>query len=70
MATTNLKVNDRVKRVGVERSYGLIKEVREEIIGTSGDTKDKGILVKVQWDNGTISYFSPESLQLIEGGGS
>ena len=65
MATTELKVNDRVKRAGMERSSGVIKEIREEIVGTSGDTKDKAILVKVQWDNGTLSYFSPEALERV-----
>ena len=66
MATTELKVNDRVKRTGIDRCCGVIKEIREEIVGTSGDTKDKAILIKVQWDNGTMSYFSPEALESVK----
>ena len=66
MPTTDLKVNDRVERSGTSRCLGVVKEVREEIVGTSGDTKDKAVLVKVQWDNGTASYFSPEALKRVQ----
>jgi hypothetical protein len=63
MASKEFKVNDRVKRVSGSGCLGVVKEIREEIVGTSGDTKDKAVLVKVQWDNGTLSYFSPEALE-------
>ena len=63
MAATDLKVDDRVRRCGGEGCLGVIKEIREEIVGTSGDTTDKALLVKVLWDNGTLSYFSPEALE-------
>ena len=65
MATTDLKVNDRVKRLGFQGCYGAVKEIREEIVGTSGDTTDKAVMVKVQWDNGSLSYFSPEALERV-----
>ena len=48
------------------RCLGVVKDMHEEIIGTSGDTKDKAMLVKVLWDNGTFSYFSPEALEVVK----
>ena len=61
------KVNDRVKNLLTPRCLGVVKEVHEEVIGSSGDTRDKAVLVKVLWDNGTLSYFSPEALEVVAG---
>ncbi len=60
------QVNDRVKSKDAERCLGVVKEVHEEVIGTTGDIKDKALMVKVQWDNGTFSYFAPEALEILE----
>jgi len=60
------KVDDRVRSINLPRCLGVVKEVHEEIIGTSGDTKDKALLIKVLWDNGTLSYFSPEALEVVK----
>ena len=63
MGECKVKVNDRVKRKGRDGSLGTVKNIKEEVIGTKGDAKDRGLLIEVQWDNGTLSYFDPESLE-------
>lgn len=62
---TELKVEDRVKRKNAPGCYGTIREICEEVTASTGDTKDKALLVKVHWDNGTTSVFAPESLEQI-----
>jgi len=59
-------VNDRVRRANGEGSQGAVKEVRQEVVSSSGDTREKGIMVTVAWDNGTISSFTPEALEAAE----
>lgn len=58
------KVNDRVKRsreaVG---SLGTVKDVRQETTSTTHENREKGILITVQWDNGTFSYHGPAGLE-------
>lgn len=60
----NYKVEDRVRRVGRAAPLGTVKALREEVVGSSGEADRKETLVKIQWDNGTLSYFSPESIEL------
>jgi len=60
----DLKVNSRVKKKNVLGCLGVVKEMREEIVSSSGDTREKALIVKVSWDNGTESFFDPESLEL------
>ena len=64
-AKTDLKKGDRVRASEFARSLGVIEEIREELIGSSGDTQDKALLIKVLWDNGVSSYLSPEKLEVI-----
>lgn len=58
-----LATNDRVKRTSGEGCHGIVKEVRAET--TAAASKEKPLLVLVQWDNGTASYFAPESLTKV-----
>lgn len=62
--TPVFKVNDRVKRIGRSAPLGTVKAIREEVIGSSGEAGRKEVLVKIQWDNGSLSYFAPESVEL------
>jgi len=57
------KVNDRVKRISGEGCMGIVKEVRAETTSVGDSKKEKPLLIAVLWDNGTLSYFSPEGLQ-------
>jgi hypothetical protein len=57
------KVNDRVKRASGGGCIGVVKELRAETTSIGDSKKEKPLLVSVLWDNGTISYFSPEGLQ-------
>ena len=69
MSTKKLKVNDRVKRVSVPGCTGIIKDIREETMVSAAnvDNKDRSQMVAVQWDNGTVSMFAPESLEVVKG---
>ena len=60
------KLNDRVKRSNGEGCLGIIKELRAETTSISDSKKEKPLLVSVLWDNGTLSYFAPEGLQLAK----
>jgi hypothetical protein len=64
-STFKLQVNDRVKRTDSPGCYGTVKDIRHEVTATSGESKDKGLLITVLWDNGTFSYFGPEGLQAL-----
>jgi hypothetical protein len=61
-----LKVNDRVKRLSGEGCIGVVKEIRAETTSIGDSKKEKPVLISVLWDNGTISYFSPEGLQVAK----
>ena len=59
------EVNSRVRKKNNPGCQGAVKLVREETLGSSGDTREKSLIVQVQWDNGTLSYFDPESIENI-----
>ena len=59
------EVNSRVCKKNNPGCQGTVKLVREETLGSSGDTREKSLIVQVQWDNGTLSYFDPESIENI-----
>ncbi len=62
MSTSEFKENDVVVKVGTAGIRGVIKEIKYEITGTQG-SKEKGQMISVEWDNGTISYLAPEALE-------
>ncbi|MCB0336830.1 MAG: hypothetical protein KDD62_11015 [Bdellovibrionales bacterium] len=59
---TDLKEGDRVIQKEKPGCQGIIKMLREETVGSSGAVDNKAIMIKVLWDNGTYSYFSPDAL--------
>lgn len=61
--TSEFKANQRVRRKDIPGCNGVVKESREEITATTGEGK-RAIVVRVLWDNGTESYFSPKGLEL------
>lgn len=66
MGQPPFKVGERVIRVHLPGSQGTVKEVREETI-QQGDSRDKErpLIIGVQWDNGTLSYFGPAGLKSV-----
>jgi hypothetical protein len=66
--TKKFEVNDRVKRATGTGCLGTVKDVRSDITVTSQEAREKGILLNVQWDNGTLSYLSPDVLENAQGG--
>ncbi len=61
------KVNDRVRRVTGQGCWGVVKDVRSEVTSAGRPEEgNKNLMINVQWDNGTLSYFSPASLEVIK----
>ena len=64
-----MKAGDRVKRVGHQGPSGVVQKVRVESVRTSlkeDGGEAPGVTVTVLWDNGTLSHFVPESLELAK----
>ncbi|RME57942.1 MAG: hypothetical protein D6780_07570 [Candidatus Dadabacteria bacterium] len=62
------KVGDRVKKIRSRGCLGTVKEIREEATLTSTDKEErvKALMIAVEWDNGTYSYFTPEGLEKVD----
>lgn len=61
------KENDRVRRAGAPGSLlGTVKMIRHEIQSAAHERREPPVMVQVQWDNGTLSYFGPEGLDPAE----
>lgn len=60
-----LESGARVKRKVGRGSVGTVREIRTEVTASGGDPTDKGLMVVVDWDNGTQSYFTPNSLEVL-----
>jgi hypothetical protein len=66
MATDNsLNVGDRVKRKNGAGAPGTVTDIRQETTATVREGRDLPLIVAVKWDNGTFSYFGPESLDVL-----
>ncbi len=57
-------VDTRVMRTDGTGVKGVVVSVREDSTG-KGDASERGVIVGVQWDNGTMSYFTPDALRVI-----
>ena len=64
MSSDKFEMGDRVRRKHGHGGCGVVKEIRREIQNPSAAVKkEEGMLmIMVQWDNGTLSCFSPEAL--------
>lgn len=66
MAKKIIKISDRVKRADQPGCYGTVKDVREETSAKVTDKeRDNSLLINVAWDNGTLSYMTPNALELV-----
>ena len=63
--TKKLKAQDRVKRINIPGCLGTVKEIKNEVTAKSQDSREKNLMVSVQWDNGTVSYMTPDALEII-----
>ena len=61
----DFKENDRVIRKNSKNCVGTVTKLRREL-GTSNKKSDN-MLIEIQWDNGTRSYFSPDSIEAYKG---
>lgn len=60
-----LEASARVKRLSGTGCLGTVKEVRSEVTATTGEMTDKGLMVVIDWDNGTTSYCTPGSIEVV-----
>ncbi len=60
---TNFKVNDRVQRASGKGPLGFVTSIRTDSLAVSSTREESGILLGVQWDNGSYSFFTPTSLK-------
>lgn len=68
-AELKFKVGDRVKRRELEGPLGTVRKVRTETVRDSikqDGQEPPGVTVSVLWDNGTLSHFVPEGLELVD----
>jgi len=66
-ATEKIKVNDRVKRAKIPGCHGVVKELRTEVTASSVEARERSLMVSVLWDNGTLSYMTPDALEVVKG---
>lgn len=62
-APQKFKVGDRVKRANRQGCSGTVKALRTEVTSKASADSEKNLMINVQWDNGTASYFCSESLE-------
>ena len=60
-----LTLNSRVKRADQTGCYGTIKALKEESSQSADERKGQSLIVQVLWDNGTLSYFTPDALKIV-----
>lgn len=67
MAQNQFKVGDKVIRIHTPGCQGVVKDVREETV-QQGDSRERErpVIIGVQWDNGTVSFFGPSGLQVVK----
>ncbi len=61
------KTGDRVKRRETEGPFGTVQKVRVETMRQSiklDSSEPPGITVTVLWDNGSVSHFVPDGLEV------
>ena len=58
------KEKGKVKRVQGSPALGIVTSIRADSGGGASERGERGIMVGVQWDNGTFSYFTPDALEL------
>ena len=62
--TAQLQISDRVQKIKEPGIQGIVKDIRTETTSKQ-DSKEKNLMIQVMWDNGTVSYFSPENLRKV-----
>ena len=59
----SFEINDRVKEIESTKCAGTVIEIRNETVTNKALKNEPPKLIKVHWDNGTKSYYSPEKLE-------
>jgi len=61
----SFQVNDKVVKSKDSGLRGIVREIRTETTSKQDSNESNSIMVQVLWDNGTLSYMSPESLAKV-----
>ena len=62
-----LSVQDRVTRASGDGCQGTVVFVRDELLSPSSNLERELVpMVKVLWDNGTLSYYAPDALTKLQ----
>lgn len=56
--------NASVMRIDGTGVKGVVVSLTEDTTG-KGDSSERGVIVGVQWDNGTMSYLTPDALKVL-----
>ena len=67
MSEKEFKAGDRVRRVETNGPVGVVQKVRIETVRESikqDGSEPPAVTVTVLWDNGTLSHFVPDGLEL------
>ena len=64
--TKKIKEKDKVRRHDQKGPFGVVSALRYDSAGGNSDRHEKGVIIGVQWDNGTFSYLTPDALDVVE----
>ena len=65
-SSRKIKVQDRVRRLNQPGCHGVVRELKTEVTAVTPEAREKGLMVTVQWDNGTFSYMGPDALEVVK----
>lgn len=57
------KEKDRVQRTNGQGPLGFVVSIRHDSAAVSSTREESGVLVGVNWDNGSYSFFTPSALK-------
>jgi hypothetical protein len=55
---------DQITTYSTRGCMGTVKALRQETTLAQKESRERSLMVHVQWDNGTLSYLGPEGLEL------
>ena len=61
---SSISMDSRVVKSDGTGVRGIVVSVSEDH-NNKGESSERGVIIGVQWDNGTLSYVTPDSLRVI-----
>lgn len=60
-----IKEADVVRRIQGTPIRGVVTSIRNDSGGGASSRGERGVMIGVKWDNGSFSYFVPDSLEVV-----